>query len=187
MLAVLAEDKSDYETLKILIRRLLDEPQLAVRGKGYGGCGELFSKGARDITTWNKLGSKKFVICVDADGDEQGRRNRIKSDVVDKTTVAAGCCVLVPVEEIEAWILADVAAVGKVITGWKNASSLNIQSPESIRRPKERLEELSRGDNFKPRYSHASHNPAVARHLDLQRIEKKCPSFKRLKEFLARK
>ena len=37
MYGILGEDKSDAETIKVLVRRLADDQGLTVRTKGYGG------------------------------------------------------------------------------------------------------------------------------------------------------
>jgi hypothetical protein len=90
-------------------------------------------------------------------------------------------CVLIPVQEIEAWILADIQAVTKIFSGWLPDE---IHNPEAIPSPKEHLEALSRQANRRPRYSHAVHNPRVAQHLDLEKVYRKCPSFRPLKDFV---
>jgi hypothetical protein len=184
--AVLGEAPSDAETVKVLIRRLAGNDRLTVKTKGYQGCGELKRKGAKQIALFAKLNCFKFVVCYDADGpDPTERRAEIEDRVTRPSGLpASGCCIVIPVQELEAWILADISAVTKVFTGWHPEP---IKNPEGIASPKERLERLSRAGGSRPRYSHAVHNPAVAAHLDLQRVRKSCPSFLPLVQFVTGK
>ena len=184
MYALLAEDNSDVETLRVLIRRLAHNSTLPIKGKGYGGCGEMLQKGARDIRLFAKLGHKRFVICYDADGPDPAQHRQVVIDKIIKPSGHAipSCLALVPVQELEAWILADLhQAVPKVISSWKPSA---IPKPETIASPKEHLASLSRGSNKKPRYVYAMHNSKVAEHLDLSTVAKKCPSFRPLEKFV---
>ena len=182
MYAVLAEDRSDVDVLKAIIARLhsLTKPahKPAILGKGYDGCNEMLRKGARDLINFSRRECKRFVVCYDSDREDPARRRqRVLNEVVKPSGVGDPICVLVPVQEIEAWILADLDAVQSVIKGWR--AKKPIANPEGIKDPKEYLIRLSR-ENGKPLYSHATHNPVVARSLDLEKIHGKCPSFRPL-------
>jgi hypothetical protein len=88
----------------------------------------------------------------------------------------------VPVQEIEAWILADIhQAVPQVIPSWKPDE---VSNPERIDSPKEHLAHLSRGSNKKPRYVYTIHNSQVARYLDFSTVHRKCKSFRPLQQFI---
>ena len=186
MYGVLGEAPSDAETVKVLIRRLAGDDRLTVRTKGYQGCGELKRKGAKQIDLFAKLNCTRFVVCYDADGpDPTERRAEIDRTVVRPSgQPASGCCIVIPVQELEAWILADIEAVTKVFRGWRPQP---IKNPETIVRPKEHIERLSTAGASRPRYSHTMHNAAVARHLDLQRVRRNCPSFMPLVRFVTGK
>ena len=51
---------------------------------------------------------------------------------------------------------------------------------------KEHLERMSRMDGTRPRYAHAVHNPKIAKHLDLEKVREKCPSFRPLFSFVGK-
>jgi hypothetical protein len=181
---VIAEDPSDIDTLRVLIRRLSNNSGLPLKGKGYGGCGEMLRKGASQLKLFADLGCKRFIICYDADGpDATARRQELVDRIIAPTgIVRASCLALVPVQEIEAWILADVhQAVPHVIPSWKPAE---VSGPESIASPKEHLEQLSRGSNKKPRYVYTIHNSRVAAFLNFPTVLKKCKSFRPLEKFI---
>lgn len=181
MYGILGEDKSDVATLKVILKRLLDNNDVSVKTKGYSGCGELFRKGAKQLAAFNNLGLEYFIICCDADSTQgTDRRDEVIKKIVQKSGVENNICIVIPIQELEAWILADIQKVSKVISGW---APEDIKSPELINSPKEYLEKLSRAANKKPRYSHATHNERVAEHLDLEKVNKKCPSFSPLVQF----
>jgi hypothetical protein len=180
MLAVLAEDHSDAETLAVLAKIILGQ-QATVYRKGFDGCASLCRKGSRQIELFRKKGVTKFVVCHDADRNDPGLiRQKIQTEIVAKVEVTSPC-IVVPVQEIEAWIIADENAVAQVIPSFRFKP---VTNPELIEDPKEWIERASRGENAKPLYAHAVHNPKVAAHLDFSKVLHKCPSFRPFKAFL---
>jgi hypothetical protein len=179
---ILAEGKSDAGTLKVLVRKLAGDDRLPVRTKGYGGSGELLNKGAKDLGTFKTLGVTRFIVCQDADGpDPAPKRNLVTQRIVGLSGLGEECCIVIPVQELEAWILADIECASKIITSWHPEP---IESPESIVNPKERLENLSRDSKRKQRYFHRTDNERIAAHLDLKKVAKKCPAFQVLVAFV---
>jgi hypothetical protein len=178
MYGVLGEDRSDADMLKELIFSLAGDRSLTIKTKGYSSCGELLTKGARQVAMFRELGCNKFVICYDSDRDNpDNRKASIINRIIRPSMTNGVFCALVPIQEIEAWILADLPAVSNIITGW--IPTRNILHPEEENDPKEFLEKLSR-KNQRPRYSHATHNPRIAKYLNLAIVEAKCPSFRPL-------
>ena len=178
MYAVIAEDRSDVSTLKVLIRRLANDQGVRIQGKGYDGCAQMLRKGAAQLNMFSRppMSCKRFVVCYDSDrSPPNDRANEVISKVIILSGVDGSFCVVIPVEELEAWILADLQAVSRVIKSWN--PDQNFPNPERERDPKEMIERLSRDSARKPRYSHAVHNEKVAAHLDLGRVADKCPSF----------
>jgi Domain of unknown function (DUF4276) len=184
MLAIFGEDQSDFDTLKTMVRTLKNDQGLKVKGKGYGGCGNLLKACARDIKELHRQGYKKFVVCHDADGQPP---EEIRQTVLERVinpgglVLSSDCIVLIPVQEIEAWILADLSSVSNIFKGWKPQG---ISNPENISKPKKYLEKLSRDHKLRPRYSHAIHNSRIAKYLNYEVIKSKCPSFRPLLQFL---
>jgi hypothetical protein len=144
----------------------------------------MLRKGANQLQLFAGLGCKRFVICYDADGPDPTARQQ---EVLDRIITPSGlprsnCLALVPVQEIEAWILADIhQAAPHVIRAWHPNE---VRNPEGIPSPKEYLAQLSRGSNRKPRYVHTIHNVQVARHLHLDTVARKCKSFRHLVRFI---
>lgn len=141
----------------------------------------MLKKGASQLKLFSEKGVERFVVCYDADrADPLAREREVQKKVWNKAGVEGECCIVIPVQELEAWILADLSSVSKVITSW---APKDVLSPESINDPKEHLERLSK-EHQKPKYIHAIHNQKIAHYLDLNKVAAKCRSFAPLKNFV---
>ncbi len=186
MYAILGEDESDTEMLKVLIRKIHADDSVRVKCKGFSGCKEMLRKGASYFKSFKDLGCKYFIVAYDADRESPVARRQEALEKVVHAAQVTHHCVLVPVQEIEAWILADLPAIKRsnVCPGWNPEDEFS--NPENVADPKERLEKLSRNAKQHSRYNHVSHNPRVASYLDLDVVAQKCPSFRPLHDFVNR-
>lgn len=186
MYAVLAEDKSDVECLKVLIRRIANDESLKIAGKGFKGCAKMLDDGWKDLEKLQDKNYDKFIICYDRDKDRsQKRYEEVITKIIKPAKINKNknkICILIPTEEIEAWILADIQAVSAVITSWNPTE--NFSTPEAVINPKEKLTHLSQIRKSKPLYGHATHNPKILKKVDLDIVKKKCPSFRVLANFI---
>lgn len=176
MFAILAEDDSDAEVLSCIVKRHFDNDHLSVKKKGYDGCGGLCRKGARDIKNWLARGIKRFVVCHDADSNSPTDiREKVLTKIIRPADAEKQCCITVPIQEIEAWLIADEDAINAVIPSFQFKGH---NQPEKIQSPKEWLIKQSEAANGKPLYSPKTFNAAVAKHLRFDVVQRKCPSFK---------
>jgi hypothetical protein len=186
MYAVIAEDANDFACLKVLIRRLANDQSVRIKGKGYAGCGDMLNKGKRDLQSYGQQGCHKFIICYDRDRDcAQKRYEEVIAKIIKPANIKNPhnlICILIPTEEIEAWILADIQAVSKIIPTWQ--PSQEYHQPETVNSPKEHLTRLSRDNRVKPLYVYTVHNERILEHIDLDKVKKKCPSFVELAVFV---
>jgi hypothetical protein len=181
---ILGENESDVATLRILVRRLADNPQLKVLKKGYSGCAEMLRKGARQLRDFQYRNCRRFIVCHDADGfDPEPKRREVQNKIIGPSEIRSNFCIVVPVQEIEAWILADIECAVKIFSSWHPSP---VSNPEGIQDPKEYLERISKV-NKKPLYIHTIHNEKMAGYLDCRKVRQKCPSFKLLAEFVQTK
>lgn len=179
MYGIIGEDGSDVDMLVELVRRISGNERLPVRKQGFSGSGELFKKGILTLRTFSLMRCSRYIIVYDSDGDHPDtRKRRIVEEIINRSGVAGEFCALVPTQEIEAWILADIGCVTQQFPGWK--PTREYANPEGINSPKEFLRRLSREGVAKPRYSNAIHNPVLARYLNLDVVKAKCPSFEPL-------
>lgn len=182
---ILGEDESDFQTLREVIWCLRADRSLTIRGGGLGGKGGLLNDGARALRLLLGRGFDRFVICQDADSDDPAAIAAIRRAIDERILRPAGApprsCIVVPVQAIEAWILADLESLRAKFSSWRPAE---VKSPEKIAHPKEELVRLSRQGKANPRYIPPTHNPQVVRLLDLRRVADKCPSFRPLRDFV---
>jgi hypothetical protein len=186
MYGIIAEDNNDIECLSILINRLSKVINPSIKKKGYSGCSQMLRKGHAALKNFNQRGCTKFIICYDRDKETEQKRYE---EVINKLITPSGIksknntiCILIPSEEIEAWILADIQAVSNVIPSWKPKKIFN--HPETVTNPKEILTNLSRVEKPKPLYIYTIHNQKVLEYIDISVVSQKCPSFKVLVDFV---
>jgi hypothetical protein len=184
MFAVLAEDSSDADSLEVLVKRISGIQNQKVFKKGFNGCGELRKKSHRFVVQFSIWGAKRFIICHDSDGTNPATiRRSVMADLRKKFRGQLDLVIVVPVEELEAWIVADSEAVKRVIP---SLSIRNVKDPESLHRPKEWLRDESARGRSTPLYIPRIHNAQVVHFIDLSKLEMKCPSFRPLKQFVSR-
>lgn len=183
MFGVIGEDQSDVDTLRVIIRRLWRGDPVKIRTRGYSGCGQMLNKGAGQFGLFRNQGASRFVVCHDADQSPAAAiRDAVLERVIRPARVSGSACIVVPIQEIEAWILADLSKVSVVIPSWAPPPN-DIASPEAFTDPKDWLERLSR-QHARPRYVHAVHNTKIAEHLDFAKVARSCPSFRPLQDFV---
>lgn len=182
MFAVLAEDTSDADALVALVKNITGRTNFTVYKKGFSGCGELCRKAPSHIKLFAEQGATRFIICHDSDGhDPREIRAKVEAAIKKKGCSSYTHAVVVPVEELEAWMIADEKAIADVIPSLKIKT---VKKPESIPSPKEWLVSESTKGRSTPLYVPALHNVQVAKLINLDKLEKKCPSFRLLKEFV---
>lgn len=188
MYGIFGENRSDFETLKEIVRKLKGgDRSLPIRGEGFGGSGNLLKAGSRALRLYYESGFRRFIICTDADGrDPEEVRRDVENRVVKPAGLGADALpfVAVPVQMIEAWILADIESAAKMFKSWRPGE---VRNPDAIPNPKHELKRLSQQGLNQPRYDRTEYNPKIIAHLDLDRVAKKCPSFKCLHDFVLRK
>jgi hypothetical protein len=180
--AVLAEADSDANAIAVFVRRLATRENLRVAKQVFKGKSLLFKKGAAALRDFVARGADKAIVCVDADGPtDTDVRMRIDHEIIGRASIQCQAAAIVPVQELEAWLLADIACATQIFRSWRPVAE---QNPEAISSPKERLVRISRDHRSRPRFDPVIHNEQIARYLDLDAVARKCPSFKRLVEFV---
>ena len=189
MFAIIAEDDSDAKSLQILIRRITEKTNIKVLKKGYSGCPDMLRKGTKQLNSFVKMGATHLIVCADRDKFTVNERTgEVQKKIFENVNFKKNChcCIVVPCEEIEAWILADLDCLNKVFKSW--SSNKKYSNPESVDSPKEELIRLSRMKNksSRPLYSNGTHNEKIFAHISLDELYKKCPSYRTLHDFVAK-
>jgi len=184
-MGIIAEDHSDIETLKVLIRRINDL-KFKFKENATQGCAKLRKKCSSIAKNWFDQGVTHLIICHDLDSDNKKELACLKEDLCKKVSEIPNCknvvCIVIPIQELEAWFLADISVLQKK---FKGIGLKEIHHPETIVGPKEYIKKTSRAKNSKPRYSNKTHNKELAEDLDLKKVKTKCPAFLPFYDFVS--
>jgi hypothetical protein len=180
-IGVIAEDNSDLDVIYELTCKIVRENQFSfARFVGHGS-----GRVRRKCRAWARnlldRGCAHIIVVHDLDRCvEHELRQLLEAQLTDlhfETSI-----VLIPVEELEAWLMSDPTAL-KVVFNMNKVPKVP-KWPEKIQSPKEYLANLIRTDS-KAQYLNTVHNRKIAKALELSSLER-CPSFLAFPEFLSR-
>jgi len=181
-IGIVAENKSDVETIQEFIKRILRKKSISISSRAAGNCGKIFSKSPAYIRELLDLGYKTIIVVHDLDNRvEETLRGQLKKTL--SPVIQDKCFICIPVLEIEAWLLSDSQNIKNTFNLKK--SPKDIPSPEKIKSPKESLGRIIEkySENEKT-YINNKHNPELAKNISLDKVSKKCTSFNKLFFFL---
>lgn len=180
-IGVIAEDESDVAVTKELIRKFKSDNSFCVRRFVGDGCGKLRNKCRAWAHQLHLQGCTVLLFIHDLD---KKNLKTLRKDLVEALNPSpiAKHAILIPVEEIEAWLMCDVSALKKTFSIKK---SFNLPgNPESIISPKEKLELLIWIHSGKTkRYINTVHNPTIAKHISVSSL-RKCAAFREFEKFV---
>lgn len=178
---LIAEDASDINVLRILAKKLTTK-NFSISYFTGKGCGPI----ARKTPAWcqNLLvkGCTHVAIVHDLD-----RNNAValRAKLVGILNAApqATKSVVIPTEELEAWLLSDERAL-KMAFGLDKTPKI-IHHPETIASPKEHIGEIVRMISVaRKQYVNTVHNSLIANALNVATVRRKCPSFGEFEQFI---
>jgi Domain of unknown function (DUF4276) len=184
MIALIAEDDTDCKAVRKIIHRVLGN-DIGTKNWASKGCSTLKRKLPSKLKAMSNDGCTAFIIIHDLDrspqngnlNDEAELRQVLEKASSELSSVKKHICI--PAEELEAWFWSDPNVIKHIGRGKGKAHP----NPHLVVKPKEKLIELSAGENRKPRYS-TNMNVELAEILDLDICSKYCPSFQELIRFL---
>jgi hypothetical protein len=183
-IALIAEDNTDCEAIRIIVHRVLGA-EVTTKKWASKGCSSLTKKLRAKLKLLSTEGCNIFIVVHDLDrnpqngslNNEQALRSKLEELSSEIESLKKHICI--PIEELEAWFWSDPEVI-KYLGGEKGKAHPN---PHEIKSPKEKLIELSVGENRKPRYS-TNMNVELAERLNLNICSNRCASFKNLLNFL---
>jgi len=181
-IGVIAEDTTDYHAIRILTQRIIGAHQIGFRSKNANGCTKIRSKSATWAIDLKRRGCDMLLIVHDQD-DRNYDDLKAELNTKLKSSPIPNYYVCIPVEEIEAWFLADGAAVKKAL-GLKRAPKIK-GFPETIKSPKEFLHSQIAHCSDNEIYFSPAQNQLIAEHVNIDTLISRCPSFRDFHTFVS--
>ncbi len=174
-IGIIAEDDCDVASIRVLIHRISRDSRIGIRKFVGKGCGKIMRK----CNAWaNQLKAKgccALIVIHDRDrNDLRQLQNAISTALRPNPFQKSLICI--PVEELEAWLLSDPAAIQRALSLPSKPKVSGM--PEQISSPKEYLQRIvhvaSRGEQI---YLNTVHNERICSELDIENANA-CPSFR---------
>lgn len=180
-IGVIAEDNSDIGVLSILFSKIAPSKKFIVRKFVGHGCGRIASKCHNWARNLKIQGCTALVLVHDLDTRIFAKLHKELSGALSPSPIAKNV-VVIPVRELEAWLLSDCSAIQNALN--LKSRPTRISHPEALLDPKRELREIvyRRSDKTK-RFISTVHNQAIARELHLTEV-RRCSSFKPLDDFI---
>lgn len=182
-IGIIAEDSSDYESSKAIIKRIINKKNITFKKAIGNGCGKLRRKALDYAVDLKKRGCNLIIVIHDLD------RNDLNILRTELEKIVDGCSkiekfVCIPVEELEAWFLSDPAGLKDALK-LKRVPSIK-RPPETITSPKEFLRDLIFSCSDKEKiYINTKHNELISQSISLELMKQKCPSFQLLFDYVS--
>jgi uncharacterized protein DUF4276 len=180
-LGIIAEDRSDVEVVAAIAVKVASGRPLVVRSFVGHGCGKLRCKSRQWATNLREQQCNMLVLVHDLDKAHLPSLQAQLAGALYPSPIAHHILVI-PVHEIEAWLLSDGSAIKRALN--IKSPMPKVANPETIFNPKERLERLVYSVSHRTkRYLSTVHNRRIATELDLNKV-RRCRSFAPLEAFL---
>jgi Domain of unknown function (DUF4276) len=182
-IGIIAEDCSDVEVVSELIAKITNTPFGTKHFVGHG-CGRITAKCRNWAIQLKERGCKLLILLHDLDVQQRSQLLRRLEDALRPSPISEHL-IVIPVREIEAWLLADERAIERAF-GLESRVS-RVKNPELVRDPKRKLEEIIWRNSRKSRhYLNTTDNKKIASECGLDKL-KRCESFLPFHDFISRK
>jgi hypothetical protein len=178
-IGIIAEDKSDVEVVTEILAKYMNRNAFTVKQFVGNGCGKLKQKCDSWAEMLIKSGCEHVFLFHDLDrNDEKELRKKLENKLTKKKF--PNTFIVIPIEELEAWLLSDSVAIQKVFSLKKIPKK--ISNCEQVSSPKEYLAAMVWSAERK-KYVNTIHNRKISEHTSLENFMR-CPSFKELHDYL---
>ena len=179
-LGLIVESPSDQQVVAELLRKLGAKP-FSTKSFIAHGCGKLMAKCTAWAEDLSRRGCSALLVVQDRDDKDLATLQAELNQRIAAPRYKLRA-VVVPVRELEAWLIADPRAVEASFE--LNHPIPNTPQPERDPDPKKRLFDLIYAASDKRvRYVNAVHNHRIATRLDVTRVANSCPSLHPLRDF----
>jgi hypothetical protein len=181
-IGIIAEDDSDVAVLQAIIEKYTDKSSFSIRKFVGNGCGRLRNKCQTWAETLVDNGCKFVILVHDLDRSDEQELRRFLEQKIPQTKFP-NSLIVIPIEELEAWLLSDADALKSVFSLKKKPK--RIPNCEVVLSPKEAIARLI-WSMAKKRYLNTVHNLRIAEKTTLVNL-RRCSSFLPLDNFLRKK
>lgn len=178
-IGVIAEDKSDVEVIKVLIKKYTDASKFSVKNFVGNGCGRLKNKCKVWAEALIDRGCEYILVIHDLDREKENKlKTLLQSKLPEKNFPKL--LIVIPKEELEAWLLGDPEAIKSVFS--LKELPKNYLNPETVPSPKEEIGKIVWAI-AKKRYLNTVHNVKIAQLATIENLLK-CGSYSPLDALL---
>lgn len=171
-IGVIAEDLSDIGVVSEILKKYMKESDFAIKKFVGNGCGKIRNKCASWADMLTKMGCEHILLFHDLDRRNEADLRRELSDKIAASR-AISSIVVIPIQEMEAWLLSDSNAIQRVFRLDKRPDP--VAECELIESPKEFIEKTVWKLGRK-RYLNTTHNQKIAHEATVNQL-KRCPSY----------
>ena len=179
---LIAEDNSDIEVVIEILAKYMKKCDFSTKKFVGQGCGKLKQKCQSWAENLLEQGCDHVLIFHDLDGNDEKQLRLLIEKKVSKKKFP-NSCIVIPIQELEAWLLSDRNAIQSVFNLKKMPPQ--IKNCEIINSPKEHLRDIVWSLGQK-RYINTTHNKKIAERLSLDNL-KRCSSFRPLDIYIKEK
>ena len=178
---LIVENQSDEDVVSAFVSKLTSK-KVQYRSFHSRGCGKLKSKCVAWASDLFSRGCRVLLVVQDLD-ERNLATLRMEIETLISSTPFSKRSVIIPIREIEAWLLADEIAITAALSLKRNVAATT--SPELETDAKGRLYDVVYvASEKRVEYVNTVHNKRIAAHSSIKRILSKCPSFSVLSSFI---
>lgn len=181
-IGVIAEDTSDVSVINVILEKYLESSEFSIKKFVGNGCGKLRNKCGSWANMLVRSGCEHIMIFHDRDkNNEKDIRNDLENKI--RKQDYPNSIIVIPIEEIEAWLLTNVDAISDVFNLRK--APKKIADCEALDSPKEYIRDLV-WLNGKKRYLNTTHNKKIAEKTKIEDLLC-CKSYKSFDKYVREK
>ena len=181
-IGVIAEDASDITVINEILEKYMDCNAFSIKKFIGHGSGKLRNKCGAWARMLSRSGCEHILVFHDLDRNIEAELRDDLSKKIRKDEYP-NSIIIIPIEELEAWLLADSKAIKEVFSLKK--APKKISNCETIKSPKEHLRDLV-WHLGKKRYLNTTHNQKIARKASKNNFMR-CKSYKPLDKYILEK
>lgn len=177
---IIAEDDTDVAVLRELISKIARGKSFSIKKFAANGCGKLVGKCYQWSVVLKSRGCEFLIVLHDLD-ERQETQLRQQLENVLNTSPIRKRLVVIPIKEVEAWLLSDHKAIEKAMNLKQKIDK--VPNPQSIANPKKYLSDLILLKSGKVKHYLTSDNSKIAQKIDVSNL-RRCSSFLPFESFI---